>query len=363
MTRRAADAVSDNERGDRHEFDFAAHVASRVCCGQRRDRGPVARRLGAEARRHHGHRDFGEPTAIVGFLHTDAGGFNIASNVYSGLIGLDNNFNPTRNLADSWDMTPDGRTYEFNLNRRARLHDGKPVTAHDCEFTFNEVISKFPPIRDSWRPNVEFTRAVDDHTFVIQLKQAFPPMMALLAYELRSGALILPKNIYTGTDASKNPANDKPIGSGPLNFVRWVKGRHVELVRNPDYFMEGKPYLDRLIIQFIPDAGTRILAFERGEVDFIDYTAVPHNEIKRLEANPEFKVLRGLDAIAVMGMWLINVRHPVLKDVRVRQALYYGIDDDQIADKSLFGAGKPARGDAGASGQRPFRLRTRARGA
>lgn len=284
----------------------------------------------------------GEPNALVGFLHTDTGGYIIASNIWSGLVGMNDNFEPTPNLAERWEVSPDGRTYKFFLNPRAKFHDGKPVTAYDAEFSFNEIISKYHPSRDSWWPNVEYTKALDDHTFVIQLKKPFAPLMALLAYELRSGALIYPKHIYAGTDAMKNPANEKPIGSGPFKFVRWAKGSHVELTRNPDYFMPGRPYLDRLVVQFVPDAATRILAFERGEVDFIDYTAVPLNDIKRIEGNPKFKVLRGKDAIAVVGMWLFNMRHPTLKDVRVRQALYYALDMDYIADKSLFGAGRPA---------------------
>lgn len=285
----------------------------------------------------------GEPNAIVGFLHTDTGGYIIASNIWSGLVGFDNNFEPTPNLAERWEISPDGRTYTFFLNPRAKFHDGKPVTAHDAAFSFNEIISKFHPSRDSWWPNVEYTKALGDRTFVIQLKKPFAPLMALLAYELRSGALIYPKHIYAGTDAARNPANEKPVGSGPFQFVRWVKGSHVELKRNPDYFLQGRPYLDRLVIQFIPDASTRVLAFERGEVDFIDSTAVPLNDIKRIEANPKFKVLRGNDAIGVVDMWLFNTRHPILKDVRVRQALYYAIDVDDIADKALFGTGRPSR--------------------
>lgn len=284
----------------------------------------------------------GEPSAIVGFLHSDTGGFAIASNIFSGLIGFDNDWKPVPNLAERWEVSPDGLTYRFFLFKNAEFHDGKPVTAADAEFSFNEVISKHHPSRDTWWPNVQHVKATDTHTLEIRLKQPFPAFLSLLAYELRSGALIVPKHIYAGSDASKNPINDKPVGSGAFKVVKWVKGSHVEMVRNDKYFMPGKPYLDRLIVQFIPDAATRILAFERGEVDFIDYTAVPHNEVRRFEKDKRFRVDRVRDAIGVQGMWLFNLRKPPLNDVRVRQALYYAINADEIAEKSLFGAGRPA---------------------
>lgn len=284
----------------------------------------------------------GEPNAIVGFLHTDTGGHSIAANIFSGLVGFNEKFEPVPELAESWEISDDGTTYTFHLQKNAKFHDGKPVTAEDVAFTFNEVVSKHHPSRGAWWPNVEEAKAVDKHTFVFQLKKPFPPLLALLAYELRSGAQILPKHLYEGKDAKTNPVNEQPIGSGAFKFKSWVKGSHVELVRNDDYFLDGMPYLDRLIIQFIPDPNTRVLAFERGEVDFIDYTAVPHNEVKRLTADPRFKLLSVADAIAVQGMWLLNLRHEVLKKQDVRKALAYAIDVNDIAEKSLFGAGRPA---------------------
>jgi len=284
----------------------------------------------------------GEPGSIVGFLHTDTGGHNIAANVFSRLIDFNEKFEPVPELAKSWEISDDGLKYIFHLHENATFHDGKPVTAADCEYSFEEVIAKHHPSRGAWWPNVQDTKALDAHTFVIELKKPFPPLMSLLAYGLRSGAYCVPKHLYEGTDVVKNPINERPIGSGAFKFKEWVKGSHVELVRNEDYFMEGKPYLDRLIIQFVPDANTRILGFERGEIDFIDYTAVPHNEVKRLAADPRFQLYSGADAIGVQGMWLLNLRHEVLEHKAVRQALAYAIDVDEASSKALFGAGRPA---------------------
>lgn len=282
----------------------------------------------------------GEAPQIVGFMHSDTAGYQVAANIFSGLVGLNDDFQPVPDLAQRWEIAPDGRTYTFHLNPAAKFHDGKPVTAEDAAFTFSEVVCKLHPSRGSWCPNVEAFQATAPHTFVISLKQPYPPLMVLLAYTLRSGALILPKHIYAGSDPSKNPANDKPVGSGPFKFVSWERGSHVKLERNPDYFMAGKPYLDGLIVQVIADASARILAFERGEVDFIDYTGVPHNELKRIERDKRFEVIRGKDVVGLMGYWIPNLRHPQLGKREVRQAIYTALDLDDIADKALFGAGR-----------------------
>jgi peptide/nickel transport system substrate-binding protein len=282
----------------------------------------------------------GEPNAIVGHLHTDTGGHNIAANMFSALIGFNTDFEPVPELAERWEISDDGRTYTFYLQPNARFHDGRPVTAEDCKFSFEEIVAKHHPSRGAWWPNVESVETDGDHTLILNLKEPFPALMSMLAYTLRSGAYCMPKHLYEGTDAATNPVNDRPVGSGAFKFKEWVRGSHVELVRNDDYFLEGRPYLDRLIIQFVPDPGTRILAFERGEVDFIDYTAVPHNEIARLRDDSRFKVVEVGDAIGVLGMWLLNLRHEVLGKREVRQALAYAIDVADVADKALFGAGR-----------------------
>jgi len=286
---------------------------------------------------------FGNPVELDPAVVTDGVSFRVATQGCEALLFFDGSTtNPVPGLAESWTASDDGLVWTFKLVENATFHDGKPVTAADCEYSFEEVIAKHHPSRGAWWPNVQDTKALDAHTFVIELKKPFPPLMSLLAYGLRSGAYCVPKHLYEGTDVVKNPINERPIGSGAFKFKEWVKGSHVELVRNEDYFMEGKPYLDRLIIQFVPDANTRILGFERGEIDFIDYTAVPHNEVKRLAADPRFQLYSGADAIGVQGMWLLNLRHEVLEHKAVRQALAYAIDVDEASSKALFGAGRPA---------------------
>jgi peptide/nickel transport system substrate-binding protein len=286
----------------------------------------------------------GEPGSMVAHLATDTAALMVASNVLSGLIGLNFDFEPEPDLAESWGISEDGRTYTFEIVRNARWHDGEPVTAHDVAFTFNEVIAPVHPRAGTWWPNVERAEATDDYTFVIELKEPYAPFLTVLGNVLGSGTLMLPKHVYEGTDPSTNPANNAPIGSGPFVFQQWVPGSHVELVRNEDYFKEGLPYLDRVIVQFLPDAAARLLAFEGGEVDFLHWYIVPHERVADLREDPRFEIVEaGGEAAATNEYLLYNLRNEYLADVRVRHAIAYAIDREEVQELSLFGEGQPAR--------------------
>ena len=286
----------------------------------------------------------GEPATATGHLATDTAALMVASNIFSGLISIDFNFEPQPDLAESWEISEDGLTYTFQLVQNATWHDGKPVTAADVEYTFNEIIAKVHPRASSWYQNVESALATGDYTFEIKLKEPYAPFMTVLGNVLGSGTLIMPKHIYEGTDPKTNPANFAPIGSGAFKFVKWERGSYIELERNPDYFKEGLPYLDRIIVQFLPDAASRLLAFERGEVDFLHWYIVPYDQVAKFRSDPAFKVLeRGGEGAATNEFMLFNVRNEPLSDLKVRQAIAYAVNREEIVEKSLFGEGKVAR--------------------
>lgn len=285
----------------------------------------------------------GEPGSLTGFMATDTAALMIASNIFNGLIGLDLDFNPTPDLAESWSVSDDGLLYSFNLVKNAKWHDGKPVTAADVEFTFNKIIAPVHPRARTWWPNVEYAKATGTYTFEIKLKGPYAPFMTMIGNILGSGTLIVPKHIYEGTNPKTNPANHAPIGSGPFKFKKWSKGSHVELVRNDDYFKKGKPYLDRVIVQFVPDATARLVAFERGDIDFLHWYIVPHDQVSRLRADSRYKIVdKGGEAAATNEFLLMNTRNQYLKDVRVRQALAYALERKDVQKAALFGEGKVA---------------------
>lgn len=284
-----------------------------------------------------------EPSTLGPHLTTDTPTFMVVDNIYNALVLLDENLQPTPDLAQSWTISPDGRVYTFQLAANAKWHDGKPVTVGDVEFTFNELIAKNHPRAGTWWRNVESAKATGPHTFEFRLKEPYVPFLTMLGSVLSSSALIMPKHIYEGKDAKTAAANQAPIGSGPFKFVRWQRGSFIELARNDQYWKTGKPYLDRVVLQIMPDAAARFLAFERGEVDFLHWYIVPYDQLAKLRKDKRFNLVEKGDAAATNGLMLINHRHAALKDQRVRQALAYGINRDTIREKALFGESKVAR--------------------
>jgi len=284
----------------------------------------------------------GEPQTLVGFLATDTNASMIANNVFSKLVALNPDMTPRPDLAQSWEISDDGLTYTFDLVENATFHDGEPVTAEDVVFSVEEIIANHFPRASSWIPNVEHVRANGPHQVEFKLREPFAPFMTLLGTSLGSGLLVYPKHIYEGTDIANNEANFAPVGSGPFEFSEWRRGSFIELVRNDDYFKDGLPYLDRVIGTIVPDASSRLVAFEQGEIDFLHMYILPNDQIGRLKDDPRFEIAYGGNGPATSEFLLFNLREGPLADKQVRQAIAHALDLDDIRDKSLFGEGKVA---------------------
>jgi peptide/nickel transport system substrate-binding protein len=151
--------------------------------------------------------------------------------------------------------------------------------------------------------------------------------------------------VYGTEDIKKHPANVKPVGSGPFKFVEWQRGRYLILERYDKFFIAGKPYLDRIIFEFISDPAARMAALETGSVHLTPYNYAGLGNLKRLQALPHMGLTtRGYEAIGALTWIEINLRKKELADVRVRQALAHALDKDLILQDLSFGYGKVANG-------------------
>lgn len=264
----------------------------------------------------------GEDSSLNPHLVASATAQPVINNIFNLLVYMDFNFEIIPGLARSWNVSKDGLTYTFNLAKNAAWHDGKPFTSADVLYSLKEIYPQNPR-RSWWKPNVNFfLEAPDAYTFLIKLKEPFAPLLTTLAFQV-TGPNILPKHLYEGTDLKKNPYNNKPIGTGPFMFKEWVKGSHIELVRNENYFARGKenkPYIDRLVFQIIPDSSARILALKKGEIDFIPATFVPLEEIAELRKDRNIIVDNRGGGSEGIRFLLFNLRHPTLSNKLVRQA-------------------------------------------
>lgn len=284
-----------------------------------------------------------EPTTLNPYLNTGTETIMPARNIFDQLVRADLDFTITPQLAESWEVSPDGKTYTFHLFKNATWHDGKPVTSEDVTWSILEATAKYHPrLATLFRGAVKDVRTPDEKTAVVQLNEPFAPLLLILASG--GGPSILPKHIYgDGQDFKTHPANLKPIGSGPFKFKQWVKGSHIELERNPAYHLPGIPYLDRVIIQFLPDKNSRWLALEKGEVDYLNYYIMPIEQIGRAKSNPNLVVNdRGGEGTGAVEIMILNTRSPILGKREVRQALAYTIDKNALVSKAFQGYGQPA---------------------
>ena len=149
---------------------------------------------------------------------------------------------------------------------------------------------------------------------------------------------MVPKHLYEGTNILSNPHNTAPIGTGPFVFKEWVRGSHILYERNPNYWDQPKPYIDRLVVKIIPDAATRTIALETGALDLGSDTPIPMSEIERIKKNPKLGIeTRGYGYSPTQTRIEFNLDNPYLKNLKVRQAIAHSINLDVLKKVVWYG--------------------------
>lgn len=281
------------------------------------------------------------PTVMLGINKLGPVSF-VGSKIYEGLINLAPDMSPLPGLAESWEISEDGLTYTFHLREGVKWHDGEPLTSADVVYSFATFLPEAFARTRSVMARTESITAPDDHTVVFKLKEPYAAFMMI--FEV-SGGTIVPSHIYEGTNIFENPANETPIGTGPFKFKEWAKGRYIHFVRNEDYWQDGQPYLDEIYFHIIPDANSRAIAFEQGQVDVLRGGDVENFEIQRLAEMPDVEVSEAgwefYDPLAIIN---VNTRNAPLDNVKVRQAISYAFDREFMIEAVFGGFGKPAYG-------------------
>ncbi len=283
-----------------------------------------------------------EPPTLASYQSTSGPIGQVAAKVYEGLLEYDFNLHPVPGLAQSWTVSPDGKTITFKLQPGVKFHDGQPFTSADVQFTIMDVLKKVHPRGISTFRSVQAVETPDPMTAVFKLSEPAPYMlMALSGYE----SPMLPKHVFGTGDIANHPNANKPIGTGPFKFVEWQKGQFMRFDRNPDYWKKGRPYLDRVVARFIGDGGTRAATLETGEVQIGGFSAILPLDVKRLEALPQIGVTtKGYEMQSPIVELDMNTRVKPFDNVKVRQAIAYAVDRKFIIDNIWFGFGKPATG-------------------
>ncbi len=283
-----------------------------------------------------------EPPTLAFFINTSTPGRTVVSKIFDGLLDYGPDLKPRPQLAESWDVSPDGLTVRLKLRRNAFWHDGKPFSSADVKFSADEVWKKYAPTARRVFQYLAKTEAPDPYTVVFTLSKPTPVILNALDVVATP---ILPKHLYEGTDIANNLNNNKPIGTGPFAFKEWVRGSHIELVRHEKYWDAGKPYLDRVIWKFIPDVAGRAAALETGAVQYGERNPVTFADADRLAKLPNLVVDTGGYNGFSGWLWLIpNLRDPIIGKLKVRQAISHAINREALTKTVWGGYAAPATG-------------------
>ncbi len=283
-----------------------------------------------------------EPSQIVLGTTIAPAAAIVATKIIEGLVEYGPDMAPRPQLAEAWTFSDDGLTYTFRLRKNVKWHDGKDFTAADVAFSLNQIWRRLHPRGRVTFADVKAVQTPDAHTVVITLSSPAPALrFSLSSYE----SPVFPRHLYEGTDIAANPFNTRPIGTGPFVFREWRPGSHLVLDRNGAYWLDGQPYLDRIVVRFVADAAARVKALESGAAHYAAHGAVPFEAIARLKTLPDLAIeTTGYAFSHPIVILEMNAARRPLNDPRVRRALALAIDRDALLRTVWHGAGNPASG-------------------
>jgi peptide/nickel transport system substrate-binding protein len=279
----------------------------------------------------------GDARRLNPVIANDSASGEIDDQIFNGLVKYDKNIKLVGDLAERWDVTNGGKTITFHLRKGVKWHDGVEFTADDCLFTYQRFMDpKVATPYSSSYMDVRKAEVIGKYVFRVTYKEPFSP-----ALESWSTGII-PKHLLENKDINTDPFNRHPVGTGPYKFKEWIAGQKIVLEANDDYF-EGRPNIDRFIYRIIPDSSTMFQELLSGGVDMMGLTPLQYlrkSETRRIREN-YVKFRYPANAYTYLGY---NLRNPLFKVIRVRQALSYAINRQNIIDGVLLGLGKPCTG-------------------
>ncbi|GAA5224570.1 ABC transporter substrate-binding protein [Membranihabitans marinus] len=261
--------------------------------------------------------------------------------IYDNLVSLDAEGNPAPWLAESWDISEDGKTYTFHLRDDVTFSDGTPLDAEAVVANFEHMAAPetASPLAAAYIDPIESTEAIDEHTLEVHLEYAYSPFL----YVLAQGWL----GLISPTQLEEDPESTclEPIGSGPFVVDQYTPGEGVTFDKREDYDWsadylnhEGPAYLDRIEISFIAEQAVRFTSLASGEFDASSNIAPQNAEAAKND--PEINY-HNISRIGNPQRITLNTEREPFDDVNVRKALALGIDVEGIAEAVGFGEYEP----------------------
>jgi peptide/nickel transport system substrate-binding protein len=260
----------------------------------------------------------------------------VMASLYDKLVDIDEEGEIVPMLAKSYEVSDDDLVYTFHLREGIKFHDGTPFNAEAVKYNLDRYQEE-DSVRSTEVELIESVEVVDPMTVRVTLSEPFAPFLAVLTD--RAGIMASPKAI----EENNGRISKDPVGTGPFKFVERVRGDHITVEKNPDYWREGLPKIDKIEYRGIEDENVQYQNLQSGELDLID--SIPFVEFKGLQESGDYKVSIE-SGLGYQGFFL-NVTQPPFDNKQLRQAVYRLVDREAIVKAVLRDVG-------GEAGNSPF---------
>ena len=294
----------------------------------------------------------GDSVGLDPAYETDGNSFMVCDNVFEALVAYaDESTSLEPLLAESWDISADGKTYTFHLRKGVKFHDGTPFNANAVVFSIGRMmkepnlkfIGKGFDVPPQERPpeywvsmemddTIGAIEAVDEHTVVFKLKRVEAPFMANMGMDFA--------DIISPSAFLKNPKEflRNPVGTGPFKFVNWVSDDKITLVKNKDYWDKtGGPYLDKLICRCIPENSVRFLELKMGNIQVCQF---PNPADIQLAQKDQTLKLISQPGMNIGYLSFNHTKEPWKSNVNLRKAVAHALNRKAIVDNIYQGMGQ-----------------------
>lgn len=268
------------------------------------------------------------------FMRTISFDHNLRTLIYESLV-TESDYSIRPGLAESWDISKDGKEYTFHLRRGVVFHDGKAMSSEDVRWSLEHA--RDPRSRAFGRaglPDIQAIEAADPYAIKIRLKEPFAPFLAILTSLQQSFPVVPSGSLQPGEQPKAFPP-----GTGPYRFDQWQQGSRITLKKNPGYWQKGVPYIDTLVFHHLPEDEVRFAALRSGDVDLSE--RVPSQHVDAIQKGKYKGLNVSFAEGASMKGLVFNAAVAPFNDVKVRQAFAFAIDKQEVIRAAYWGLGIP----------------------
>ncbi|MBS1677951.1 MAG: ABC transporter substrate-binding protein [Actinobacteria bacterium] len=273
--------------------------------------------------------DQGEAVTLSPFTEVpDNMSVHVFAQIIETLYRTDSEGKVVPDLAETTKPSKDFKTWTIGLRKGAKFTNGQPLTAEDVVFSLEQAIAN--PTWGAFFEPIKTVTAKGKDTVVVTTDRTFPTLETVLSL---FGAGIVPKNF--GGESAKE-FEHAPIGTGPFKLGKWLKGKSLTLEKNPDYWNPKLPYLDKVVLQIVPDSESRLLQLRSGQLNLI--AQPPQSQATAIENTPGLRL--GEFSLAIPDYFQVNLNKGPFENAKLREAADLAIDRKGILDAALSGHGK-----------------------